>query len=281
MKRTFTVWASLLVVGLLYAQKAQLKVGYDYHYFDPRGIEKNEDFILLAGKDCAKFYNSQSQWLDSTRCTKEGEQWYVQQGLVMMGELMNKPREEREAIINSSAIGHAVNLYVVRKEEKFHVWDMVYHEYRKYAEPVEERDWAILDDSTKTVLGYECMMATTEYHGRKWTAWFTPEIPMNAGPWKLLGLPGLILEAIDSTGQHHFSANGLQSVDMDIPKVYEPNSYEKTTRKKFLALCRYRYDNVQGMSDLHFGGNGPRLSPEKIEYESGKKGFDLLETDYN
>ena len=280
MKRTFTVWASLLVVGLLYAQKAQLKVGYDYHYFDPRGIEKNEDFILLAGKDCAKFYNSQSQWLDSTRCTKKGEQWYVQQGLVMMGELMNKPREEREAIINSSAIGHAVNLYVVRKEEKFHVWDMVYHEYRKYAEPVEERDWAILDDSTKTVLGYECMMATTEYHGRKWTAWFTPEVPMNAGPWKLLGLPGLILEAIDSTGQHHFSANGLQSVDVDIPKVYEPNSYEKTTRKNFLALCRYRYDNVQGMSDLHFGGNGPRLSPEKIEYESGKKGFDLLETDY-
>lgn len=280
MKRTFTVWASLLVVGLLYAQKAQLKVGYDYHYFDPRGIEKNEDFILLAGKDCAKFYNSQSQWLDSTRCTKKGEQWYVQQGLVMMGELMNKPREEREAIINSSAIGHAVNLYVVRKEEKFHVWDMVYHEYRKYAEPIEERNWAILDDSTKTVLGYECMMATTEYHGRKWTAWFTPEVPMNAGPWKLLGLPGLILEAIDSTGQHHFSANGLQSVDVDIPKVYEPNSYEKTTRKKFLALCRYRYDNVQGMSDLHFGGNGPRLSPEKIEYESGKKGFDLLETDY-
>lgn len=280
MKRTFTVWASLLVVGLLYAQKAQLKVGYDYHYFDPRGIEKNEDFILLAGKDYTKFYNSQSQWLDSIRCTKKGEQWYVQQGLVMMGELMNKPREEREAIINSSAIGHAVNLYVVRKEEKFHVWDMVYHEYRKYAEPIEERNWAILDDSTKTVLGYECMMATTEYHGRKWTAWFTPEVPMNAGPWKLLGLPGLILEAIDSTGQHHFSANGLQSVDVDIPKVYEPNSYEKTTRKKFLALCRYRYDNVQGMSDLHFGGNGPRLSPEKIEYESGKKGFDLLETDY-
>ncbi|MGN0047980.1 MAG: hypothetical protein ACI37U_03645 [Bacteroides sp.] len=42
-----------------------------------------------------------------------------------------------------------------------------------------------------------------------------------------------------------------------------------------------RYDNVQGMSNLHFGGNGPRLSPEMIEYESGKKGFDLLETDYN
>lgn len=182
MKRTLTVLAYVFIAASLIAQKAQLKVGYDYHYFDPRGIEKNETFILLAGKDCTKFYNSQSQWLDSTRCTKEGEQWYVQQGLVMMGELMNKSREEREAILNSSAIGHTVNLYVVRKGDKFNVWDMVYHEYRKYSEPIEDRDWAILDDSTKTVLGYECIMATTEYHGRKWTAWFTPEVPMNAGP---------------------------------------------------------------------------------------------------
>ncbi len=31
------------------AQKAQIKVGYEYHFFDPRGIEKRQDFILLAG----------------------------------------------------------------------------------------------------------------------------------------------------------------------------------------------------------------------------------------
>lgn len=263
-----------------FAQKAQIKVGYDYHFFDPRGIEQNQDFILLAGHDCSKFYNSRSQWIDSVRCTKEGDQWYVQQSLVMMGELMQKSREEREAILNSSSIGHPVNLYIVRDKGKFKVWDMVFHEYRKYTEPVEELEWTIEDDSTKTILGYECIMATANYHGRKWTAWFTPEVPMNTGPWKLLGLPGLILEAIDSTRQHHFTANGIQNVNKDIPKVYEPYSYENTMRKKFLELCRYRYDNFQGMSDLHFGGNGPRHSQEKIEYESGKDGFDLLETDY-
>ena len=96
-------------------------MGYDYHFFEPRGIEKHQDFILLAGRDCSKFYNGHSQWLDSTRCTKEGEQWYVQQGLVMMGELMNKSREDREAILNSSPVGHAVNLYVVRNKEEFKV----------------------------------------------------------------------------------------------------------------------------------------------------------------
>lgn len=280
MKRILVIFALLFAVPTLYAQKAQLKVGYDYHFFDPRGIEKHHDFILLAGNDCSKFYNNQSQWLDSIRCTKDGEQWYNQQGLIMIGEVMNKSREEREAILNSSPIGHEVDLYVVRDNDIFKVWDMVYYEYRKYSEPIEERSWTIKDDSTKNVLGYECIMATANYHGRYWTVWFTPEIPIDAGPWKLLGLPGLILEAVDSTGLHHFTANGIQSVNMNIPPVYEPYPYEKTTRKNFLELCRFRYDNVQGMSDLHFGGNGPRLTPEKISYESGKEGYDFLETDY-
>ena len=280
MKRFLLIFASLCAASTLFAQNAQLKVGYDYHFFDPRGIEKHHDFILLVGKDCSKFYNNQSQWLDSIRCTKEGNQWYNQQGLIMMNEVINKSREEREAIINSSPIGHSVDLYVVRDNDMFKVWDMVYYEYRKYSELIEERSWTIIDDSTKNVLGYECIMATANYHGRHWTAWFTPEIPVDAGPWKLLGLPGLILEATDSTGHHHFTANGIQSVNMNIPPVYEPYSYEKTTRKKFLELCRFRYDNIQGMSDLHFGGNGPRLTPEKIAYERGKEGYDLLETDY-
>ena len=280
MKRILVIFALLFAVPTLYAEKAQLKVGYDYHFFDPRGIEKHHDFILLAGKDCSKFYNNQSQWLDSIRCTKDGEQWYNQQGLIMIGEVMNKSREEREAILNSSPIGHEVDLYVVRDNDIFKVWDMVYYEYRKYSEPIEERSWTIKDDSTKNVLGYECIMATANYHGRYWTVWFTPEIPVDAGPWKLLGLPRLILEAVDSTGLHHFTANGIQSVNMNIPPVYEPYHYEKTTRKNFLELCRFRYDNVQGMSDLHFGGNGPRLTPEKIAYEKGKEGYDLLETDY-
>lgn len=280
MRKILIILTSFVAVFSMFAQKAQIKVGYDYHFFDPRGIEKHHDFILLEGKDCSKFYNNHSQWLDSTRCTKEGEQWYVQQGLIMMGELMNKPREEREAILNSSPLGHAVNLYVVREEGIFKVWDKSYVEYHKYSEPIEDRDWTIVEDSTKSVLGYECLMATADYHGRKWTAWFTPEVPVDVGPWKLLGLPGLILEAVDSTAQHHFKANGIQAVDMKIPKVYEPYSYEKTTRQEFLKLCRYGYDNPQGISDLQFGGNGPRLSAEAIERKSGKDGYDFLETDY-
>ena len=270
----------ILAYALSFAQKAQIKVGYDYHFFDPRGLEKHHDYILLAGQGHSMFYNEHTQWLDSTRCTKDGEAWYVQTGLVIMGQVMGKSREEAEAIIESSGTGRAVSTYIILDKEKFKVWDEVYHEFRKFTEDVEERNWDIVADSVKNIFGYDCLMATANYHGRQWTVWFCPEIPINAGPWKLLGLPGLILEAVDSTGQHHFTANGIENANILFPKVFEPYDYEKTTRKEFLKLCRYRYDNFQGMRNLHFGTNAPEVSQEKIDYETSKPGFDLLETDY-
>ena len=82
----------------LSAQKVQIKAYYDYHFFDPRGIEKHHDFLLLANRDKSLFYNNHTQWLDSTRCTKDGEAWYTQTGMVLVGQVMGKPREEVEMV---------------------------------------------------------------------------------------------------------------------------------------------------------------------------------------
>lgn len=277
---TFLTIVAILISVPSSAQKALIKVGYDYHFFDPRGIEKHHDYILLAGNEKSVFYNEHTHWVDSTRCTGDGAAWYIQTGLIAVGQAMGKSPGEAEAILESSGVGQSVTNYFVKEKGKFKVWDEVYNEYRKYAEDIENRDWNIEADSVKTILGYECVLATTTYHGRQWSAWFAPEIPINAGPWKLLGLPGLIMEAIDSTGQHHFTADGIESTDRDFPRIYEPVGYEKTTREEFLKLRRYRYDNFQGMRDLHFGMDAPKVSQEKIDYETGKPGFDFLETDY-
>lgn len=58
-----------------------------------------------------------------------------------------------------------------------------------------EFKWNIEEDSTKNIYGYQCTKAATYFRGRHWVAWFTQDIPIDAGPWKLRGLPGLILEA--------------------------------------------------------------------------------------
>ncbi len=79
-------------------------------------------------------------------------------------------------------------------------------------ESVPEIRWRIKKD-TKTIKGYEAQRAVGKFRGRKYTVWFTREIPVPFGPWKLNGLPGLILKAQDKTGTYTFEA-----IAVDYPK---------------------------------------------------------------
>ncbi|MDO5616594.1 MAG: GLPGLI family protein [Cruoricaptor ignavus] len=69
-------------------------------------------------------------------------------------------------------------------------------------EPVCNIHWEITNEEKK-INDFTCYKAVGEFRGREYVVWFTPEIPVPYGPWKLGGLPGLILEAKD-TGNHFF-----------------------------------------------------------------------------
>jgi len=56
----------------------------------------------------------------------------------------------------------------------------------------------ILTNEIKLIGDFECRKANTFFRGRDYTVWFTTDIPLPFGPWKLQGLPGLILEAYDT-----------------------------------------------------------------------------------
>ncbi|MCL1666785.1 GLPGLI family protein [Elizabethkingia ursingii] len=64
--------------------------------------------------------------------------------------------------------------------------------------------WTLSNDINK-YSGYDIQKATSDFGGRKWTAWFTKEIPFSEGPYKFQGLPGLILLLEDSEQQFIFS----------------------------------------------------------------------------
>lgn len=79
-------------------------------------------------------------------------------------------------------------------------------------------EWVLFDE-TKQIGEFVCQKATTSFRGRNYTAWFTSQIPVNLGPWKLNGLPGLILEVYDDSKQVQFVAEKIlvnSDIDVDL-----------------------------------------------------------------
>lgn len=72
-----------------------------------------------------------------------------------------------------------------------------------------------------------------EFRGREYTAWFTMDIPINDGPWKLYGLPGLILKAEDSEGILNIEVFGLMT-DVEKKEITLPND------KKIIECDNYK-----------------------------------------
>ena len=107
-----------------------------------------------------------------------------------------------------------------------------------------DTEWQ-LDEDTMSIGGYKCSKAIGKYAGRTWTVWYTEEIPTSAGPWKLRGLPGMILKAEDETGIFTFIFSGL--VNRKAPIVYmSEEKHQQISEKKFIAhrnkiLCNKRY----------------------------------------
>jgi GLPGLI family protein len=69
--------------------------------------------------------------------------------------------------------------------------------------------WKITGD-TATFGGLHCQKATCHFKGRDYVAWFCPDLPVHTGPWKLNGLPGVIVDAHDTKNEVVFAFDGVE-----------------------------------------------------------------------
>lgn len=85
-------------------------------------------------------------------------------------------------------------------------------------EAVPEIPWTF-EPIQKQIGPYTCERATGSFRGRRYEVWYTPEVPVSAGPWKLHGLPGLVVLAKDESGEVVFRLNTLKPYSGNFPKV--------------------------------------------------------------
>ena len=115
------------------------------------------------------------------------------------------------------------------------------HDYEGY-ESTPDIVWTLTDD-TLTVGGYLCQQATATHRGVAWTVCYTDEIPSSAGPWRLRGLPGLIVKA--ESEAHTFCLTELRK---EASSITAPEHRPDVQRMKYAKLLKHRneiYGNRQ------------------------------------
>lgn len=137
-----------------------------------------------------------------------------------------------------------------------------------YDEPQPRFSWTI-NSETIELLGYQCQKAQTDYAGRRWSVWFTPEIPIDCGFWKFSGLPGLILRAEDSNGFYLFNAISIENSDEDI-EISKSIKIKNLSKEAFRKLEQQTYadpiSNGVFARQGHLGGRhlGPWSTSEEF-----------------
>jgi len=90
-----------------------------------------------------------------------------------------------------------------------------------YADTLYPMHWEFISEK-KFISNIECEKARTVFKGRSYTVWYAPGIPIMNGPWKLGGLPGLIMEAYDDEENWHIQFVSQQNIT---PIEFDP--YDK------------------------------------------------------
>lgn len=137
-------------------------------------------------------------------------------------------------------------------------------------------DWKILPETNK-IGEYRVQKAETDFAGRKWTAWFTQDVPVMDGPYKFSGLPGLIVKIEDSKGDYTFDLKETKKIG-ELPVFQQRGSLVTVKRKDYEKQEeKYRKDPVSFMNSQGVSFGAP--SPPTSRSDSGGRGGIRMQMD--
>ena len=196
-------------------------------------------------------------------------------------------RSTSEQIANAAmegklSTGEYMTIYKNYPSGKLTHTEMICQDWFRYEEDLPSPEWE-LTDSVTNVLGYECQSARCVFRGREWTVFYTEEIPLADGPWKLHGLPGLIMKASDEKGHYTFECIGIKS-RADRPITLYKVPFNRVNRKEYYDT-KHRYEvNPYAYFEATTGGHvtvtDEAGNPSLDAYDPIELPFEYLERDW-
>lgn len=111
----------------------------------------------------------------------------------------------------------------------------------------------------KDILGYKSFEAVRQdTTGNRTVVWFTPSIPVKAGPAGLGNLPGMVLEADYNSGSRVFTAKNIETAVPEAEKIAKPKDGKKVTEAEYKAIVAEKMKEM-GIEHGGEGGNQMRV----------------------
>ena len=102
-----------------------------------------------------------------------------------------------------------------------------------------------LGTEQREFLGYMVQKATAVHDGAEIEAWFTPQIPVQAGPADFGGLPGLILVLSIDSGHLLYSATEVNLEGLGDVDIAPPTEGEMVTREEYEAIVAEKLEEIR------------------------------------
>jgi len=222
----------LLFSAPIFSQKNTYKITYDYH--------------IAAKRDGEIFMNTYLK----TYLTGDGKKSLYVEDFIASQNNNNNPNT-----LNIKTESNPV-FYKELLDNKVTYRDMVSLKFFNIQDEIENFDWQILPE-TKTILNYSCQKASLFFRGRTIEVYFTKDIPFSDGPWKLSGLPGMILEYTinNNAGMYNAIATKVE-ITANNNEIINPYHEKQTiTYEEFVTTYRKKYADTKAKI-LSYGGSG-------------------------
>lgn len=213
--------------------------------FSQKKMEKDLDIKVVYEFNYKKFVESNNvRTANTILINKKEEALFTFEKMMHLDSLQQfRPLESSEVMLYRSPYF----ILIKRKNQEVKHYETIGNDLLKFNDTL-SLNWKLVNEE-KIVSTYKCKKATLNSFGRDWIAWYTTAIPINSGPYKFFGLPGLIVNIRDTEGIFEFTAieieRGDYTIDSNVKNYFvaeEGEKFHEIEKEEFYAIKTKYYE---------------------------------------